>query len=184
MPVVAQHVIAIRYFLVYMVSLLCNNHINLMARKPDSAKQEFAYLLYMNGDLQKEIAQRVGVTEKTIGKWVEDNGWKEKRSGKNISRSELINKGLLTMNKIMEDMLSDKEGENYSSHMDQLIKCANAIEKLDKKNNVVNDMDAFMNFNSTLQTWIGTDKEVTVENLKLINRLQDKYITYRLSNNK
>lgn len=155
-----------------------------MAKKPDASKQEFAFLLYMNGDLQKDIAERVGVSAKTIGKWIEDNGWKEKRSGRNISRSELINKGLLTMNKIMEEMLADKEGKNYSAFMDQLIKCANAIEKLDKKNNVVNDMDAFMNFNSALQSWIGTDKEITVENIKLINRLQDKYITHRLSNSK
>lgn len=155
-----------------------------MAKKPDASKQEFAFLLYMNGDLQKDIAERVGVSAKTIGKWIDTEGWKEKRSGRNISRSELINKGLLTMNKIMEEMLADKEGKNYSAFMDQLIKCANAIEKLDKKNNVVNDMDAFMNFNATLQSWIGTDKEVTVENIKLINRLQDKYITHRLSNNK
>lgn len=153
-----------------------------MARKPDSAKQEFAYLLYMNGDLQKDVAERVDVSEKTVGKWVKDGGWKEKRSARNISRSELISKGLLTMNKIMEDMLADKKGENYSAYMDQLIKCANAVEKLDKKNNVVNDMDAFMNFNSVLQSWIGTDKEITVANIKLINRLQDKYITHRLSN--
>lgn len=155
-----------------------------MAKKPDSSKQEFAFLLYMNGDLQKDIAERVGVSAKTIGAWIEKEGWKEKRSGRNISRTELVNKGLLTMNKIMEEMLADKEGQNYSAYMDQLIKCANAIEKLDKKNNVVNDMDAFMNFNATLQTWIGEDKEVTVANIKLINRLQDKYITHRLSNNK
>jgi len=123
----------------------------------------------------------VGVSAKTIGHWIEKEGWKEKRSGRNISRTELINKGLLTMNTIMENMLADKDANNYGAYMDQLIKCANAIEKLDKKNNVVNDMDAFMNFNQTLQTWIGTDKEVTVENIKLINRLQDKYITHRLS---
>lgn len=155
-----------------------------MGKKPDASKQEFAFLLYMNGDLQKDIAERVGVSAKTIGAWIDKEGWKEKRSGRNISRTELVNKGLLTMNNIMEKMLADKTGENYGGYMDQLIKCANAIEKLDKKNNVVNDMDAFMNFNATLQTWIGEDKEVTVANIKLINRLQDKYITHRLSNNK
>lgn len=155
-----------------------------MAKKPDASKQEFAYLLYMNGDLQKDIAERVGVSAKTIGAWIEKGGWKEKRSGRNISRSELINKGLLTMNTIMEKMLSEKDERSYSAYMDQLIKCANAIEKLDKKNNVVNDMDAFMNFNQVLQSWIGTDNEITAANIKLINRLQDKYISYRLSSNK
>lgn len=155
-----------------------------MARNSNSAKQEFAFLLYMNGDQQKDIAERVGVSAKTMSTWVDRLGWKEKRSGKLISRSELIAKGLLTMNTIMENMLEDKEGTNPASHMDQLIKCANAIEKLDKKNNVVNEMDAFMNFNSALQSWIGTDKEITVDNIKLINRLQDKYITHRLANSK
>jgi uncharacterized protein YjcR len=152
-----------------------------MAKKPDASKQEFAFLLYMNGDLQKDIADRVGVSPKTIGKWIETGGWKEKRSGRNISRSELINKGLLSINKILENMLADNT-KDFGGYMDQLIKGANAIEKLDKKNNVVNDMEAFMNFNATLQSWIGIDKEVTVEAIKLINRLQDKYITHRLSN--
>lgn len=152
-----------------------------MGRTVDTSKKDFAFLLYMNGELQKVICERVGTTSKTLQSWIEKEGWKEKRSAANISRSELVNKGLLTMNTIMDKMLSEKEADNYSAYMDQLIKCANTIEKLDKKNNVVNDMEAFTNFTDALKSMVGTDPEITVENIKLINRLQDKYINTRLS---
>lgn len=151
-----------------------------MGRKIDENKKELAFLLFMNGDLQKDICERVGTTSKTLQNWIEKDGWKERRSGANISRSELIQKGLLAMNNVMEKMLADKDINNYASYMDQLIKCANTIEKLDKKNNIVNDMQAFTNFNNELKRMAGTDPDVSVEVIKLINRLQDKYIVRHL----
>lgn len=151
-----------------------------MGRKIDDNKKELAFILFMNGDLQKDICERVGTTSKTLQGWIEKDGWRERRSGANISRSELIQKGLLAMNTIMEKMLADKNTDNYASYMDQLIKCANTIEKLDKKNNVVNDMQAFTNFNNELKAMAGSDPDVTVDIIKHINRLQDKYISRRL----
>lgn len=152
-----------------------------MGRTVDTTKKDFAFLLYMNGDMQKTICERIGTSSKTLQSWIEKNGWKEKRSAANISRTELVNKGLLTINTIMDKMLQDKNPENYSAYMDQLIKCANTVEKLDKKNNVVNEMEAFTNFNKELQNMFGEMPELTVDIVKLINRLQDKYITKRLA---
>lgn len=45
-----------------------------------TAEKEFAKILYINQNLsQKEIAERVGVTEKTIGKWIIKGGWDKLR---------------------------------------------------------------------------------------------------------
>lgn len=43
-------------------------------------EKEYAKILYVNEKLtQKEIAERVGVTEKTVGKWIELGGWNKLR---------------------------------------------------------------------------------------------------------
>lgn len=43
-------------------------------------EKEYAKILYVNEKLtQKEIAERVGVTEKTVGKWIEAEGWNKLR---------------------------------------------------------------------------------------------------------
>lgn len=48
-----------------------------MALSKTQAK-EYAKTLFVKEDLhQKIIAERVGVTEKTIGKWITDGGWKK-----------------------------------------------------------------------------------------------------------
>lgn len=52
---------------------------------------EFARVLYVSENLtQKTIAERVNVTEKTIGKWIEKEGWKKlKRSQLNTRHNQL-----------------------------------------------------------------------------------------------
>lgn len=43
-------------------------------------EKEYAKILYVNEKLtQKEIAERVNVTEKTVGKWIEAGGWNKLR---------------------------------------------------------------------------------------------------------
>ena len=38
-------------------------------------------MYYMNGDVQKVIAERVGVSEQTISSWVDKEGWAARRAG-------------------------------------------------------------------------------------------------------
>ncbi len=41
-------------------------------------EREYAKLLFVKEGLpQKEIAERVKVTEKTIGKWIQEGNWKD-----------------------------------------------------------------------------------------------------------
>lgn len=41
--------------------------------------KDYARRLYLDGNTQKEIAQRLGRTEKTIGKWKEEGKWEDLR---------------------------------------------------------------------------------------------------------
>ena len=50
-------------------------------------EQEFAKSLFLSQNLtQKEIAERVGVTEKTLSKWIEKEGWDK------LKKSALVTK--------------------------------------------------------------------------------------------
>jgi len=150
-----------------------------MGKKIDDSKKELAYILYMAGELQKDICTRVGITSKTLTKYITDDGWKIKRSAKNITRVELVNKALQSISNLLDESLKPENKDNDIS--DQLSKLAAFIERMDKKDNVVNDMATFISFSKRLQAWSDDDKEITPALMKLINKLQDKYITERIS---
>lgn len=147
--------------------------INPMPTKKDRiAQNELAFLLYMSGEQQKEIAARVKVSEKTVGDWIKKGGWKEKRAAKNISRSELINKTLETIN-------TKLEAGNVNA--DELIKLAKAIEMLDKKSSPVMVIDILIEFGKWLKGQSQSDAEITLDFIKKVTRLQDSFITDKLT---
>lgn len=136
--------------------------------------REIAFMLYMSSVSNKEIADRVGVSAQSLSKWVADGLWKEKRAAKTITRQELINKTLNQINDLLSDADSMKES---SATADKLSKLVAIIEKLDKKNSPVQIMDVFIDFTQWLQKQSLTDRVVTVDLIKTINRYQDNYIT-------
>lgn len=62
-----------------------------MTKKEVNAKKEIARLYYMQGESQKSVSLKTGVSEATIGKWAADEKWKIKRASINITRPELVN---------------------------------------------------------------------------------------------
>jgi transposase len=140
-------------------------------------KKELAKILFLNGHLQKEVCDRVGITPKTLQNWIEDNGWKNIRAAKNVTKPELINK---ILGKIAE-LIETTDTEKIDGLGDKLAKMANAIEKLDKKSTVVDDIEVFMQFNHWVQQRMSTDHKLTVELSKAINTYQDLYITEKIS---
>ena len=49
-------------------------------KKELEEKREFARLLFMQGEQQKIIADKTGVSAQTITKWVNDGGWQEQQT--------------------------------------------------------------------------------------------------------
>jgi hypothetical protein len=152
-----------------------------MGRETKNPKYEFAFLLYMSGETRENISLRVGVAPKTITEWSAKNHWKERKSAAQISRPELVNKCLSLINKMLDKAIEGQD-DNGKAFFDELIKAANTIEKLDRKNNVVNDIETFMGFNQFLQLKSQNDKQLTPSVLKFINQYQDLFITDRISN--
>jgi putative ATPase subunit of terminase (gpP-like) len=152
-----------------------------MKKTENEKKKSLARSLYLSGMEQAEIADKIGVTRVTISRWCSAEGWKEQRAAKNITRPELVNKLLLTIDKLIEQVHESDDPTLISGLGDKLAKLASVIDKLDKKANVVDTIESFMAFGRWLEYRSQTDKNLTPELLKLFNAYQDKYIVELMS---
>ena len=150
--------------------------------KETEKKKSLARSLYLSGMEQNEIAEKVEVSRITISRWVNNEGWKEARAAKNISRPELVNKLLLTIDGLIERVNKSDDPTLVGSLADKLSKLSSTIEKLDKKANVINAIEVFMAFNRWIQDQASYDPEITPELIKAINKYQNKFLMERMQN--
>ena len=160
---------------------MCN--INRMATKKEfEEKREYARLLFMQGETQKVIAEKVGVSAVTINKWVAENGWQEQRAAANITRPELVNKLLHTIDKLIEQVNESDDPEAMAGLGDKLAKLSTPSNASTKKASIVDVIEVFMAFSKWMQFRMSFDDEITPELLKTINKYHDLYINELLQN--
>ncbi|MBK9292575.1 MAG: terminase [Bacteroidetes bacterium] len=152
-----------------------------MARNERESKKEYARILYMQGEMQKTIAEKTGLTPVTINKWVKNGGWEALRAASNITRPELVNKLLRTINNLLDEVNNTKDPTMMVSLGDRLSKFASTIEKLDRKASVVDAIEVFMAFNRWIQHRRTIDPELSPELVRAINKYQDIYVSEQLS---
>lgn len=154
-----------------------------MTKKDIEEKKEYARLLYMQGEPQNIIAEKTGVSAPTISKWVRESGWQQQRAATNITRPELVNKLLLTIDRLIERVNESDDPEAINSLGDKLSKLSSTIERLDKKAGIVDVVEVFMAFSKWLQYRMSFDDDITPELIKTINHYHDLYINELLKNN-
>ena len=143
-------------------------------------KKSLARSLYLAGMEQTEIAEKVDVSRVTISKWCNADGWKEARAAKSVTRPELVNKLLLTIDTLITQVNASNDATLIAGLGDKLAKLSAVIEKLDKKANVVDAIEVFMAFSKWIEFRSAVDPEVTPELIKAINKYQDLYITEQM----
>ena len=151
-----------------------------MTKAETEKKKSLARTLYMAGLGQNEIADKVDVSRVTVSKWCNTEGWKEARAAKNVTRPELVNKLLLTIDTLITQVNDSKDPALVAGLGDKLAKLSAVIEKLDKKANVVDVIEVFMAFSKWIEFRSTVDPEVTPELIKAINKYQDLYITQQM----
>lgn len=137
--------------------------------------------LYLSGMEQAEIADQIGVSRVTVSKWCTAEGWKEARAAKNITRPELVNKLLLTIDNLIESVNKSDDPTLIGSLADKLSKLSAVVEKLDKKANVVDAIEVFMAFNKWIQDKASYDPEITPELIKKINYYQNEFLMEKMA---
>lgn len=154
----------------------------MITKKELEDKKDYARLLYMQSEQQKVIAEKVGVSDQTITKWVNVGGWVEQRAAQNITRPELVNKLLRTVDKMIEAVNDSDDPDAANGLGDKLAKFAATIEKLDKHTSIVDVIEVFMAFSKWLQFQAEFDEDITPELLKTINKYHNQYINYLMQN--
>ena len=147
-----------------------------MNKSESEKKKSLARSLYLSGMSMTEIADKVGISRATISKWCGADAWEEARAARNITRPELVNKLLATINTLIDQVNESNDPGLIAGLGDKLAKLSSVIEKLDKKANVVDAIEVFMAFSKWMEYRSATDPEVTPELIKAINKYQDKYI--------
>ena len=151
-----------------------------MTKAETEKKKSLARSLYLAGLEQNEIADKVEVSRVTVSKWCNAGGWKEARAAKNVTRPELVNKLLLTIDKLITEVNESEDPSLIAGLGDKLAKLSSVIEKLDKKANVVDAIEVFMAFSKWLEYRSTIDPTVTPELIKTINKFQDMYLTEQM----
>ena len=141
-----------------------------MTKAEIEKKKSLARSLFLSGMEQTEIAEKVDVSRVTISKWCTSEGWKEARAAKNVTRPELVNKLLLTIDTLITQVNSSDDPTLIAGLGDKLAKLSAVIEKLDKKANVVDAIEVFMAFSKWIEYRSTIDPDVTPELVKAINR--------------
>lgn len=142
-------------------------------------KKRIALSMFLAGDKQKDIAEQVGVSRKTICDWAKKNNWEKLRAAKALTRTELINKMYASVNKLLDEAL-EKDDVNIA---DKLAKVASAIEKLNKKNPLVEAIDVLSAFGRWLKHHAELDPSVDREFVKKVLDMQEQYIGYLMAGN-
>lgn len=121
-----------------------------MADLTRKQKQELAKLLYTRGGFsQKEVAEKVGVTEATMSKWA--NGaekWELLKTSITATREEQLRRLYLQLAEYNTDIEGRPKGKRYPSakEADAMNKIASAIEKLERETGAVDILNVSKKF--------------------------------------
>lgn len=97
-------------------------------------KKELAKILYTKENLtQAEIADRVGTSRVTIGKWIKNENWEKLKVSITITKEEQIKNLYRQLTELNEVIGNREQGERYAStsEADTISKLANAIKKME-----------------------------------------------------
>ena len=94
-------------------------------------ERTLAQELYLTGKhTQKEIAEMVEVSEKTLCIWVEGGHWEKMRAARHSTTSQVVANIIELQKARTEQMLEAVRGGGTDKYGDELLKMAKAIEQL------------------------------------------------------
>ena len=119
-----------------------------------NTERELAKFYFFNGETQKSIAEKLGVSAQTVKRWAKDDNWESLRAAKTITRTEIVNNMLQNLNRrIVEGSLN----------ADEAAKMAKAIKSLDGETNIITVIEVFTAYNKWLIARMQFDVELTPE---------------------
>lgn len=113
-------------------------------------QRDFARTLFITdaSATQKEIAERVGVSEQTMSKWAKEEGWDKMRRSRLATRQHELANAYIQLENLNRIIMSRDEGERYPNNKeaDIQVKLASQIRNLETQLSVADMMDVGMHF--------------------------------------
>jgi transposase len=117
--------------------------------------KETAKQIFLDGkQTSKEIAQLVGVSERTLSKWVTEEKWREDRANRNVTPRELEADVVQIISALIEERKGCDDPKRRVAIADEISKYNKLMETLRKETRIalhvyVNVLDELMGFSST-----------------------------------
>lgn len=83
--------------------------------------------------LQKDLALRVGVSEQTISKWVNEENWEKHRASIILTKDEELRRVYMQLTELNDAIMERPKGQRFSNskEADVLVKLSAAIKQLE-----------------------------------------------------
>jgi predicted transcriptional regulator len=141
-------------------------------------KKELAKLLFIRENLsQKEIAERVEVTEVTVSKWVNENDaeWKRLRQSVIITKEEQLRRIYEQLDELNQEIMRREKGQRYAStkEADTMVKLTSAANNLETDASIADIVEVSKRF----LNWL---RPVDLDKTKEISQFLDSFIKDQL----
>lgn len=139
-------------------------------------KQELAKLIYLTEDItQEELANRTGITPKTISKWIEDEGWAKLKRNIPLTRDELLASWYDELAELKEFIKKKPEGMRFADFKEaqlrrSLLKDIATLEFDSGIPDIISVMTAFVKF----------IRRQNLDNAKEVSHLADAFIKSKI----
>ena len=145
------------------------------AQLTNKQKRDYAKHLYLTEPsiLQKELAERVGVSKNTISRWVAEGKWEELRTSVVTSKATQLARLYRHLAELNDAVESRPEGERYvgTRDVDTLTKLTAAIRNLETETNIADKIEVGKEVLAHVRR-----SGAPVETVKAIATLYDTYI--------
>ena len=133
-------------------------------------KKELAQFFYCNSQLsQKEIAEKVRVSEVSMSKWVREGKWDTLKASITITRQEQLNRVYQQISAINNKITEEQKGIPTGADADVLAKLAAVVERLEKETSITDVVSVSMKF----LDWL---RKIDTEKAKELSGLFDAFI--------
>lgn len=100
-------------------------------------EKDYAKMLFVSENLsQKEIAERVKVSEKTIGKWIKDGDWEQLKKSLLVTKQHQISMMYDQLAWLNDDIITRDMKVPTSKEADIISKITSAIQRLEVETSV------------------------------------------------
>lgn len=139
-----------------------------------SEQKALAKRLYMKGMLIIEIVKYAKVTRQTIGRWVDEGGWKEERASRNMSKESITTGALNAVGTVIEKL--DPDINNINRLTNAMSQAAKSIKEINNTTTVVDMVNTLIEFENWLTARREEYPEVDDKLIILINRLHSDFM--------